>query len=637
MKRTTKFYSTIIISLIISVISIRVNAANYYVSNNGTDTANGKSPATAWKTIAHVNSQTFNPGDSILFRCGDRWMEYLIVPSSGNVSNYITFSSYGTGPKPKLYGSIPSTSFTTHPSYPNVYRINELIDYDLYYGIPGSSSRASLYFIINDSVIWGDGRLDRETTFAGLTKNFKFLWQNDSVYFYYDGSISDIDTIEVTQLAKGIDVTKEYITIDGLNLQYFAGRCIGTSNWPEVTMHGFQMRNCVLAYTASKEEAVGYGLALGFSDMIIEKNISHDNGRRNISVNLVGTTGNAVMRNVIIQDNELYSGYHTTGVDMSMHSPDQQIKNITIRRNKIYDYYGGNGFQSESVFLQNYNGVAPTTSYDSIYIYNNLLLNTTLDGVYLEYTGNHVYIVNNTFTGAGHRAFVFTTTSHAHHTIMNNIFCNYPSSAMTAIDGASDGTTILDTCDYNLYYSASNPNGSYIWYQMFGTHYYYNNWAGVQATGNETHSPIPQAPHFVDSISDLRLRSSSPAIAKGKPVTFVKTDYSGNLRNLITPDIGAFEYSVYIPNAIENINQKNNLLTLFPNPVSNYLVIQLSDKWVDKYCIQLYKLQGTKVFEREYSNSSSQTINVAGFPKGIYFVKVVSDNPEIKTAKIIIQ
>jgi hypothetical protein len=637
MKRTKKSYATDIIILMIFVLSTGVKAANYFVSNDGADIANGTSPETAWKTIAHVNSQTFNPGDSILFRCGDRWMEYLIVPSSGNASNYITFSSYGNGEKPKLYGSIPATSFTAHPSYSNVYRINELIDYELYYGIPGSSSRASLYFIISDSVIWGDGRLDRETSFTGLTENYKFLWQNDSVYFYYDGSINDIDTIEVTQLARGIDITKEYITIDGLNLQYFASRCIGTMNWPEVTMHGFQMRNCVLAYTASKEEAVGYGLALGFSDMIIENNISHDNGRRNISLNLVGTTGNAVMRNVIIQDNELYSGYHTTGIDMSMHSPDQQMKNITIRRNKIYDYYGGNGFQSESIFLQNYGGVAPITSYDSIYIYNNLLLNTTLDGVYLEYIGNHVYIINNTFTGAGSRAFVFTTTSNAHHTIMNNIFCNYPPSAMTSIDGASDGTTILDTCDYNLYFSASNPNGSYIWYQMYGSNYYYNNWAGVQATENETHSPTPQAPHLVDSISDLRLRSSSPAIGKGKRVSFVTSDYLGNLRDPSTPDLGAYEYNPDIPNSIENINYKNDILSLFPNPVSNNLIVDLSDKWGDNYSVHLYNVQGAKVYESEYSNSSSQTINVVKFPKGIYFLKVVSDNLEMKTAKIIIQ
>jgi hypothetical protein len=45
--------------------------ATYYVKSTGSDSNSGLSDALAWKTISKVNSQTFSPGDTILFNCGD--------------------------------------------------------------------------------------------------------------------------------------------------------------------------------------------------------------------------------------------------------------------------------------------------------------------------------------------------------------------------------------------------------------------------------------------------------------------------------------------------------------------------------------------------------------------------------------
>ncbi len=54
--------------------------------------------------MAHVNGQTFLPGDSILFKRGDVWNESLVPPSSGSSGNPITFDAYGTGAPPNLTG-----------------------------------------------------------------------------------------------------------------------------------------------------------------------------------------------------------------------------------------------------------------------------------------------------------------------------------------------------------------------------------------------------------------------------------------------------------------------------------------------------------------------------------------------------
>jgi hypothetical protein len=81
------------------------NATTYYVSStSGNDANSGTSAATAWQTIAHVNAQTFQAGDSILFKRGDVWNGSLVAPSSGSSGNPISFDAYGTGPAPNLTG-----------------------------------------------------------------------------------------------------------------------------------------------------------------------------------------------------------------------------------------------------------------------------------------------------------------------------------------------------------------------------------------------------------------------------------------------------------------------------------------------------------------------------------------------------
>ena len=77
----------------------------YYISTSGNDNANGLTPSKAWKTVSKVNSSTFLPGDSILFKRGNMWNDQLVIPSSGTPNGYITFGAYGSGKKPVLNGN----------------------------------------------------------------------------------------------------------------------------------------------------------------------------------------------------------------------------------------------------------------------------------------------------------------------------------------------------------------------------------------------------------------------------------------------------------------------------------------------------------------------------------------------------
>src|SRR5579871_5989459 len=82
------------------------NGQTYYVSPSGNDLNNGLSAGSPWKTLAKVNSSSFQPGDNVLFQRGGEWRESLTVPSSGAAGNPITFADYGTGAKPKFWGSV---------------------------------------------------------------------------------------------------------------------------------------------------------------------------------------------------------------------------------------------------------------------------------------------------------------------------------------------------------------------------------------------------------------------------------------------------------------------------------------------------------------------------------------------------
>lgn len=87
------------------VVTFNATAATYYVDPAGDDTKDGVSEKSAWRSVGHVNATTFAPGDKILFRRGGEWREALAPNCSGAADKPITFDAFGSGPKPKFWGS----------------------------------------------------------------------------------------------------------------------------------------------------------------------------------------------------------------------------------------------------------------------------------------------------------------------------------------------------------------------------------------------------------------------------------------------------------------------------------------------------------------------------------------------------
>jgi len=79
--------------------------ATYYVDSvSGNDSNPGTSPASAWKSLAKVNSTTFLSGDRILLRSGSVWQGQLWPKGSGREGQPIVIDMYGGGVRPVIHG-----------------------------------------------------------------------------------------------------------------------------------------------------------------------------------------------------------------------------------------------------------------------------------------------------------------------------------------------------------------------------------------------------------------------------------------------------------------------------------------------------------------------------------------------------
>ncbi|BDI32103.1 hypothetical protein CCAX7_41540 [Capsulimonas corticalis] len=77
----------------------------YYVSSSTGNDNNPGTQASPFATVAKAESISLTSGDSVLFKRGDSWREVLNPLSSGATGNPITFADYGSGAKPKFWGS----------------------------------------------------------------------------------------------------------------------------------------------------------------------------------------------------------------------------------------------------------------------------------------------------------------------------------------------------------------------------------------------------------------------------------------------------------------------------------------------------------------------------------------------------
>ncbi|HBG07223.1 MAG: hypothetical protein A2075_09595 [Geobacteraceae bacterium GWC2_58_44] len=93
----------LVLSMILGIASTS-QAKNYYVdAKRGSDSAKGnkRSP---WQTVARVNEATMPAGSTVHFKAGRSYGTAVLNAHSGSDGSPVTYTSYGTGAKPKLGG-----------------------------------------------------------------------------------------------------------------------------------------------------------------------------------------------------------------------------------------------------------------------------------------------------------------------------------------------------------------------------------------------------------------------------------------------------------------------------------------------------------------------------------------------------
>lgn len=234
----------------------------YYVSADGNDENDGKSPETAWKSIDKVNRTAMYAGDVVFFRRGDIWRNVLLATKAG-----VTYSAYGEGAKPILtrspFDGAKHGSWSLVEGYNNIYVYSEPFVYDVGQLVFNEGTFTDIY--ANKLCFdYNSDKLPVDSAGAVVENAMKYLegdlwfWhdlggpvnKNDAGGLLYVRSDSGnpaqrFDNIEFSQASTTITLGLNNVTIDNLDIRYSGSHAIGGSN-STVTFKNILIQNCTL-------------------------------------------------------------------------------------------------------------------------------------------------------------------------------------------------------------------------------------------------------------------------------------------------------------------------------------------------------------------------------------------------------
>ena len=92
-------------------------------------------------------------------------------------------------------------------------------------------------------------------------------------------------------------------------------------------------------------------------------------------------------------------------------------------------------------------------------------------------------------------------------------------------------------------------------------------------------------------------------------------------------------YEIYVTTGIE-FTEIDLSFTAYPNPATNTLNLSIENTTLDKLSYQLITSSGELVYDNTIT-STLTSIDIAGLPNAIYFIRVMRDTKLIKTFKVI--
>ena len=212
--------------------SVEVQGTKYYVSESGNDANDGKTPETAWKTLSAVNKANLTDGDGVFFKRGDTFRGQLTTKKG------VTYSAYGDGEKPNIYGSLrnySTSAFWDKTDKENVYVSKEAFEKDV--GL----------IVFDEGKAWSDKLIIGKKGFTGSMDEIDSdleLYHDKSDNKLYLYSVSDPNKRWTsTEIAEGrncITGNGNGVTIDNLCVKYVGAHGVGYGDGTT----GLTVQNC---------------------------------------------------------------------------------------------------------------------------------------------------------------------------------------------------------------------------------------------------------------------------------------------------------------------------------------------------------------------------------------------------------
>lgn len=667
--------TTILIASLLFVIPVK--ATTYYVSTSSGNNANsGLSPSLAWQTVSKVNSITFLPGDSILFKRGDVWKSIgsLFFTESGTSVNPIVVASYGVGIKPIITDILPIAGYSFTSNWTNVSTNVWRMKY-----LPGTSPNR-LWLNGSEvlvSVILADvGVINSE----GTLEKWFYSSTDSMLYVHSIGNPATTYTTMDGNNPSGILAlySNSYITIDGLDFQGGRWSTIYISNG---SYH--VIKNCNIGYGLTGISVTATSFSLTSHHITIENNL-FDSGL-NFLYGLSSTSSNGEKRgnedgitftfavnNSIIRNNT-FTGWGHAAINFYCTNSsydgiyDNKIyKNTFTGTNNSYnrvigmDGNEGKTYNNEFYFnLIKDHKVRSQINGNNNWVHHNIFDGQTtsparyygLDGsgqaiemsVYgSQYVSHGNKIDNNLFINTTEAAIVLRSyggfpNKSVNHLIRNNIFNNTGYQTALAADAglAIKLTTTIEAFNNIFQNNCINNPGK----PATSAIKYYGALLSVAQfnlqNGNNSNTMtnnIQLDPMFINNTNDFHLQPPSPCIDSGIVITGLTLDLDGNsIFSGITSDIGPYEFTSGVGILKYSMNKKN--ISVSPNPSSGEFTFKTQD--VRLQLIEIFDATGSKILEERFVDPSLK-ININVKP-GIYFYKVSSRQEIISSGKIIIQ
>ncbi len=316
-----------------------ITGTKYYISNNGNDDADGKSPETAWATLGKLAKTALKKGDGVLFERGGLWRGQISAKAG------VTYSAYGTGAKPTIYGSpFNGTGAENwelfHEDAATGKKIWTLKNPERITTDIGAITFDHQYYAYKEVPNYRDGKFyvrgtnDEFNVLVHLDRDFEYFHEAKSVmgttapdatrssgplYLRCDkGNPGELyKTIEFNTKGNIIGIAGHDVTIDNLCIMYGGNHGIGSGTTKNLTV-----KNCVLGWIGGSIQSYNF---------------------RNATDGRVTRFGNGVeiyggCDGYLVENNYIYQNYDA-GVTHQFGNGTEDISmyNITYRGNLIED------------------------------------------------------------------------------------------------------------------------------------------------------------------------------------------------------------------------------------------------------------------------------------------------------------